>query len=87
MIAENPLMQCLQSVSIFRNDRLGVLDVHVHRLSVSLPPLLRRHTHQRSDDHTGPNHNNHTEYIDYTDYTDRTNQQIILIILIIPTYC
>ena len=39
--------------TICRNDRLGVLDFHVHRLGLSLPPLLWRHFDQGPDDHTG----------------------------------
>ena len=64
-------MQCLQNIedTFSRNDRLGILDFHVHRLSFPLPPLIRCHFDQGPDDHTGNNHPNHA------------NQLILLIIL------
>ena len=48
-------VQCLQNIEdqFSRNDRLGILDFHVHRLSFPLPPLIRRHFDQGPDDHTG----------------------------------
>ena len=52
----------------------------MHRLRFSLPPLLRRHSHQGSDDHTGnyyPDQTNHTDHANHTPQKSDDHTSII----------